>query len=627
MTDQISTSRARGGDRARSRGFDPMDLAVEGYRAPRDARRLLRLVWDGMRLVKTASPRGLAICAAFHVVGALAAGGLILVGRAVLETMVRAAEDSVHVVSAWPSIVLLGLLTAMTSGSTTFQTQQQRLLAEQVSSAVWDRLINVTTGVPLEAFEDSAFYDRLQRVQANAISRPLLVTTSLLGLLGSAIGAVAIGAALLAVEPLLLPVLLLVGGPGLWLARRASRTEFAHAVAQTPNLRRRIYLRELLSSRDAAKEVRAFGSQHVLRRRHDDADNHILSDLVAQVRLRQRYAAAVVMINGLVLAATLTLLLLLMDAGRVSVAEAGAALIGVRLLGARLEQMVGSTGSLFESGLFLDDLEEFLRLAAEEASGPQDAMAPLRERVRLDGVSYTYPGTQDPAVSDITLEIGAGEIVALVGENGSGKTTIAKLVAGLYRPQSGQITWDGRDAASLGEDAVRRAVSVIFQDFIRYQLSARDNIGLGAPDSAEDDGAAKAAALQAGAHAFLDLLPNGYDTVLSKEFRGGIELSLGQWQRVALARAFRRDASLLILDEPSAALDPRAEQALFSDVRRIVAGKSVLLISHRYSSVRNADRIYVVRDGRIVESGTHEQLMARDDLYAELFTLQAHAYR
>jgi ATP-binding cassette subfamily B protein len=623
------TSAVQAGTRPRHtpRLLDPVELAVQTRQSPRRARRLPHLVVSGVRLVRTASPGAFAVGATLQLGGALAASGLILVGRAVLEAMVQAADGSGDVRSAVPAVVLLGLLTAVISGTATLQAQQQRLLGERVGSAVWDRLITVTTRVPLEAFETSVFHDRLQRVQANALSRPLTVTTSVLSLLGGAVGVVAVGAALLAVEPLLVPLLLLAGGPALALSRRASRTEFAYAVAQTPTMRRRAYLREVLTSRDAAKEVRAFGSEPALRRRHDEDDGRFLAALRSQVRLRQRYASLTVLTSALLLATTLGLLLALMEAGRIGLAEAGAAVIGVRLLGTRLDQMLASTGSLFESGLFLDDLERFLDLAPAQPPTPAVARAPHADRVRLDGVSYRYPGAAVSAVRDVTLEIGAGEVVALVGENGSGKTTIAKLVAGLYTPQRGRITWDGHDVADLGDGAVRRAVSVIFQDFVRYRLTARDNIGLGAPDGVDDDTAAREAAAQAGADAFLAALPDGYDTVLSNEFRGGTELSLGQWQRVALARAFRRDSSLVVLDEPSAALDPRAEQALFADVRRIVEGRSVLLISHRYSSVRTADRIYVVQDGRIVESGTHEELMVRGDLYAELFTLQARAYR
>jgi ATP-binding cassette subfamily B protein len=226
----------------------------------------------------------------------------------------------------------------------------------------------------------------------------------------------------------------------------------------------------------------------------------------------------------------------------------------------------------------------------------------------------------------VSLAIRAGEIVALVGENGSGKTTLAKLLAGLYRPAQGVIRWDGLDLSTIDPDELRRSIAVIFQDFIRYHLPARENIGLGRVDGIDDLGAIRDAARHAGADTFIESLTRGYDTMLGPEFIGGTDLSIGQWQRMALARAFVRDAPFVILDEPTAALDPRAEHDLFERIRTLLSDRTVLLISHRFSSVRSADRIYVLRHGQVVEHGRHEELMALDGLYAELFTLQAKQY-
>jgi ATP-binding cassette subfamily B protein len=226
----------------------------------------------------------------------------------------------------------------------------------------------------------------------------------------------------------------------------------------------------------------------------------------------------------------------------------------------------------------------------------------------------------------VSLRIRAGEVVALVGENGSGKTTLAKLLACLYTPSQGHIRWDGTDAGEVDRDELRRAVAVIFQDFLHYHLPARDNIGLGRHEAVDDLDAIRRAAVQADADGFVEALPDGYGTMLGPEFLAGTDLSIGQWQRMALARAFFRDAPFVILDEPTAALDPRAEHELFKRIRVLLAERTVLLISHRFSSVRSADRIYVLDGGRIVESGTHEQLMDHQGPYAELFTLQASAY-
>jgi ATP-binding cassette, subfamily B, bacterial len=253
--------------------------------------------------------------------------------------------------------------------------------------------------------------------------------------------------------------------------------------------------------------------------------------------------------------------------------------------------------------------------------------APRRfERLVAEDVSFTYPESHRPAVDGVSVEIGAGEVIALVGENGSGKTTLAKMLAGLYRPESGRIRWDGVDLADVDADELRDSIAVIFQDFERYLLPARENIGLGRSESIDDIDAIRAASQRADADRFLADLPEGYETMLGREFAGGYDLSIGQWQRVALARAFFRDAPFVILDEPTAALDARSESQLFDRMRELLDGRSVVLISHRFSSVRNADRIYVLHDGRVVEHGAHDELMAADGLYAELFTLQARAY-
>ncbi|MEX2047234.1 MAG: ABC transporter ATP-binding protein, partial [Chloroflexota bacterium] len=255
------------------------------------------------------------------------------------------------------------------------------------------------------------------------------------------------------------------------------------------------------------------------------------------------------------------------------------------------------------------------------------------DRIELDRVTFTYPRTSPTdlaparaALSNVSLEIRRGEVIALVGENGSGKTTLAKVLCGLYPPDAGRVLWDGVDASTREPGWIFDRVAVLFQDFARFMLTARENIGLGRVERVEDADAIIRAAERAGATSFINEWPDRYDTILGPVFMGGKEISIGQWQRVALARAFFRDAPLVVLDEPTAALDARAEHDLFTRIRDLFAGRSVLLISHRFSSVRSADRIYVLHEGQIVEHGAHDELMQLDGRYAELFTMQASAY-
>ena len=581
-----------------------------------------------MRLTWQASPRGFLVAALAQVTGAVSTAALVLVGQQALQAMLAIGREAGRLDGRFlVIIVLLAVVTALGSMSSVLQQQQQRLLGEQVAVSAWGRVLDVTGRVELEVYESSTFYDQLERIRTNALSRPATVTSAVFGLLGSAVATAGLLTVLVTLDPLLVPVLLLAGVPSLLLGRRAARLEFRFVTAATPLFRAREYLRGVLTGRDEAKEIRAFGAESALRRRHDDRSAEFIAALARHVRTRQMYALGTVATTTMALTAALAALVWFLAIGQVGVADAGAAALGIRLLSTRLDQIFQSANGLLESSVFLDDLDQFLALAAP-ASLPSRGVTPsLREEVVVDGVSYTYPGSDQPALREVSLRVRPGEIIAVVGENGSGKTTLAKIIAGLYPPTAGRVTWDRVDAATFHPVDLRRGVAVIFQDFVRYQLSARENIGLGDPERIDDLPAIRGAAQQAGAAGFLVALPAGYDTILSKEFANGTDLSVGQWQRVALARALRRDAPLVILDEPSSALDPRAEQALFSDVRAVLGGRAAVLISHRYSTVRTADRILVMSEGRILESGSHDTLMAADGLYKELFTMQAQAYR
>lgn len=579
-----------------------------------------RLIAAAAGEVVRADRAGTLVAAALQIVGALAALGVVASGKLTFDAILAPERAAVGLV---PALLALAFTTALSGSVGGVQTQQNRLLGERVSQRVWDRLLGRTSREPLVGYESSGFATALEGVQQNAVMRPFLVTTGLLGLTGGLLGVVAMSAALVGIEPLLVPVLLAAGLPAVLLARWAGRTEFAFAQRLTPAYRRRAYLRQLLSLRPYAAELRAFGSAAALRERHRLLDVEVTAAYRIQVRRRQLIAVLTTLGVGLALAAALLVIVELVRQGRIELAEAGAAAIAVRLLSAQLSIMFSSVGGLLESAPFLADLDRFV--ASGPAPEPAGRRRDLTEGLTLRGVSFRYPEQDRPAVDGVDIEVRAGEVVALVGENGSGKTTLAKIVAGLYAPQGGTLTWDG-DADPPAAD-VRASVSVVLQDFVRYQMTVRDNIAIAGTGAAAGGPDVEEAAGLAGVAPMVGDLPAGMDTMLGRDLDEGVDLSGGQWQRLALARALYRDTPLVVLDEPSAALDPRAEHELFADVRSVLHGRAAVLISHRFSSTRLADRIYVMDGGRVVESGTHDELVARAGQYAELYALQSAAYR
>jgi ATP-binding cassette subfamily B protein len=294
-----------------------------------------------------------------------------------------------------------------------------------------------------------------------------------------------------------------------------------------------------------------------------------------------------------------------------------------------LRDILGGLANLYEDSLFLANLYEFLDLRSRvaEPSAPRPLPKPMQRGIAFEHVGFAYAGAAQPVLDDITLTIRPGEHIALVGANGAGKTTLVKLLCRLYDPTAGRITLDGIDLREFRTAALRREISVIFQDYARYHLTVRENIWLGNIALTSDDGAILDAAAAAGADTVIGKLPQGYETQLGKWFDAGQELSIGEWQKIALARAFVRDAQILVLDEPTSALDAAAEYEVFQMFRALAAGRTTLLISHRFSTVRMADRIFVLADGKIVEAGSHEELLRRGGEYARMFELQASNYR
>ena len=590
----------------------------------RSLRQLPSLAGGSLRLVLAAARRPFLLTVALQALSGVLLAVEVLAGQRLLSHVLVSSRTG-RFAPVVPWIVILAAVFAVGALVAVGRLELQRLLGEMVSRFALQRVLDTAAGTDLIHFEDPEFHDRLQRATVNAASRPYQMTSGLLTLGTGALSSTAVAVTLATIEPLLLVLALLAVIPVIVVSVNVGRALYRFAVEQTPADRQRSYIQLLVTSKESAKEVQAYGLAPHLLERYAALSEQRLGALRRVIRTRVRQGAVGALISGLATGATLGLLVLFVSDGRVSLAGAGAAAAALLLLATQLQGVAGGVGSLFESALFIRDFTTFIGGEPPRPPAGPGAAPAVVGRIDVRGLGFTYPSRPEPTLHDIDLFVAPGEVVALVGENGSGKTTLAKLLAGLYEPGTGTITWAGEQGPPQPA-ATRPRVAILFQDFVRYFFSAHANIALGAVEHYDDRRRVETAARRAGADAFVSGLPSGYETLLGPQFFGGSDLSGGQWQRVALARAFFRDAGLVILDEPTAALDPRAEAELFASVRSLFDGRSVVLISHRFASVRLADRIYVLGGGRVVEQGNHDELMAADGLYAELFRLQAAAF-
>lgn len=567
-----------------------------------------------IRLASQADRRSLVVVLVTQLVASLALGGLLLFLRDALGTVFDSGSISAAVVPAVAGLVLLSLSGVLRI----IGTARQRVLTVRMDQHITALVLDSAIRAELRQFETADFHNRLQRAVFASRSQPLVVITALVAVAQTVFTVVAVSSAFLAMAWWLVPLAVLSALP-VFRASKAERTanyELHHELSE--NRRRREYLEQVLTGLSEAKEVRALSLGPMLRSRWDALYGSEAASMTSLHGKHMRRNVRARLTADVLTLAVIGGLTWLVVSGALPLAAAVAALTGLALMTMRAQMITMLLGNLGESVLYLNDLRQFTTAEHTEPA----AVPPRRfESLVLKDISFSYGGR--PALRDVSVRVGAGEIVALVGTNGSGKTTLAKVLGGLYPPDSGELRYNGGPADLT---ALRETSAVVFQDFARYKLSATDNIAFGRPDRPLDPDVVAAAAGQADADTYLARLHAGYETVLSKEFDGGVDLSLGQWQRLALARAFYRDAPFVILDEPTASLDPEAEAELFGRMRELFAGRAVLLISHRFSSVRAADRIYVLDQGRVVEEGTHDQLMARAGTYARLFTLQAEAY-
>ncbi len=527
--------------------------------------------------------------------------------------------------AAVPSLLTVcGALTARALADSAARGAAARLAPRAAREADVE-VLAAAAAVELAAYEEPGFEDALDAAGNGAeAARDLVQDTQSLVSAAAQIAAAAL--VLVTLHPLLAVLLIAAAVPRGAAAVRAARIEHATSHAAVADRRLRQLLRNYSTTRTTAAEVRACGMGGFLADRYRQVSDRLerqgLAGAVTALRVQLLGDAA----SALVLAGTWAALIALIAGDHIAVAAAGTALVALRASNSSLTAAVRSAAGLFRTSLFLDDWARFLADAGRHRTRRGDAIVPPTgpDVITATDVSFTYPGTGTAALSGIELELKRGEVVALVGENGSGKTTLAHLLTGLYLPDTGAITWDGIDLAKADPVSVWANVSMVPQDYTRWPLTARENITLGTPAGA-GDAAVHAAAAAAGAADVLRRLPHGLDTSLARSWWGGHDLSGGQWQRLAIARAFHRsDASVLLLDEPTAALDARGEHQVFRRLKALAEGRTAVFITHRLANARVADRVLVLKDGTVVESGTYEDLLARGGLFAELHALQNH---
>jgi ATP-binding cassette subfamily B protein len=592
----------------------------------RYTRHALELVWA------TSRPLTIALAFLTLVAGVLPAG-IAFIGAKIVDAVVAAiaahtATGTVDLSNVLGYVILEGGLVAALAATQRGLSTCQSLLRAQLGQRVNEMILEKALTLDLRHFEDSEFYDKLTRARREASTRPLSLVMRSFGLVQNFIALASYGALLWQFSPWAVLVLLLAGLPSFVAEAKFSGDAFRLFRWRSPETRMQMYLETVLAREDHAKEVKLFGLGPLLLDRYRSIFRKVFKEdraltirrdtwgfflgLISTAAFYAAYAwIAVSAVRGQITLGQMTMYVLLFRQGQAAVSASLAAISG-----------------MYEDNLYLSTLYDYLDTPVDAPSGSATAGPDPGDGVRFDNVSFTYPGATEPAVHDVSLHLRPGRSLALVGENGSGKTTLIKLLTRLYVPSSGRITLDGLDLAQWSPVALRRRVAVIFQDFARYQLKVGENIGVGDVEHFEDEARWREAAELATASPFVESLPAGYQTQLGKWFRDGRELSGGQWQKIALARAFIREgADILVLDEPTAAMDARAEAQVFEQFRELARERMVILISHRFSTVRMADQILVIQGGRILERGNHDDLMALDGHYAHLFTLQARGYR
>lgn len=602
--------------------------AAGGGAAWKDRIRALRNVPPLLGMVWSAGPGVVVGSAAVRIAAGVLPVATIFVPNLIIQDLVDLTHKKPLPSNFWWLVVIEFALAAIGAVFSRVMDYTDTVLADRYTKYISVRVMEHASQLDLERYEDPDFYDKLERARVQATDR--LATIRMMGqLLQQVVATVTLAGSILFYAPWLLAILVASVIPTFAGETHFAFQHYALNFKQTPARRQMDYLRLIGASKESAKELKLFGLGGFLTGRFKQLSNRILDEDLDLAKRRFWSTAALSLLGTLGYFATYAIVIYRTVLGRYNIGTLYFLTSAIAGASSNIQTVFSTFSGLADQALFMSDLIEFFKVkpTVKTRSGSRPAPRPIRSGFEFRNVSFTYPGTTRRVLSELNFAIAPGERIALIGENGQGKTTIVKLLTRLYDPTEGAILLDGVDLREYDLEDVSREIGVIFQDFMRYEMTASENIAMGKIELGEAADKIENAAQKSGADEVIRRLPAGYGQMLGRRFESGVDLSGGQWQKIALARAYLRDAQVLILDEPTAALDARAEHEVFERFAELTEGKMALLISHRFSTVRMADRILVLEDGRIAEMGSHHDLMAQAGRYSQMFELQASSYR